>query len=172
MILRKITVVIASLHYLFQFIKAIILFPFEIKAFGKSSGERYDIMDPLLHSHEFDVFNSIIDIFWPITTLAMLLFLLSFLFEKKPIYSQNNINVGSESDEKRVNNPNDQPSTGLNIISFLIPLVGLIIYLTEREKSPIKATSAGKAALWGVGVTIVLSIISFFVMFSIISSIN
>ncbi len=54
----------------------------------------------------------------------------------------------------------DQKSTGLNVISFLIPLVGLIIYLTQKDSHPIKATSAGKAALWGVGVSIALYIIS------------
>ena len=53
----------------------------------------------------------------------------------------------------------DQKSTGLNIISFLIPLVGLIIYLTQKESSPIKATSAGKAALWGFCISLLLSII-------------
>jgi hypothetical protein len=100
----------------------------------------------------------------------MIVFLLSFVFEKKIIVNGNH--VSSVGENQYTTNSNDQPSTGLNIISFLIPLVGLIIYLTEREKSPIKATSAGKAALWGVGVTIALSIISFFVMFSIISSIN
>ena len=66
--------------------------------------------------------------------------------------------------------PNDMPSTGLNIISFLIPLVGLIIYLTEKDRSPKKASSAGKAALWGVGVSFVLTIISVIISVSIASS--
>ena len=66
--------------------------------------------------------------------------------------------------------PNDMPSTGLNIISFLIPLVGLIIYLTEKDRSPKKASSAGKAALWGVGVSFVLTIISIIISVSIASS--
>jgi len=54
----------------------------------------------------------------------------------------------------------DQKSTGLNIVSFLFPLIGLIIYLTQKDSSPIKATSAGKAALWGVGVGIAFYVIS------------
>lgn len=53
----------------------------------------------------------------------------------------------------------DQKSTGLNVISFLIPLVGLIVYLTQKDSYPIKAKSAGKAALWGVGTGIVLNIL-------------
>ena len=53
----------------------------------------------------------------------------------------------------------DQKSTGLNVISFLIPLVGLLVYLTQKDTYPIKANSAGKAALWGVGVSVVASIL-------------
>ena len=41
----------------------------------------------------------------------------------------------------------DKSSTGLNILSFLIPLVGLILYLVYIEKQPIKAKACGKWAL-------------------------
>ena len=41
----------------------------------------------------------------------------------------------------------DVPSTGLNIISFLFPVIGLILYLVYHEKSPTKAKSVGKWAL-------------------------
>lgn len=54
---------------------------------------------------------------------------------------------------------NDKKSTGLNIISFFIPLVGLIIYLTQKDQTPIKAKAAGKAALIGFILGIVVSII-------------
>lgn len=53
----------------------------------------------------------------------------------------------------------DKPSAGLNIISFLIPLVGLIIYLTQKGSSPIKAKSAGKWALISVIILFVLYIV-------------
>ena len=53
----------------------------------------------------------------------------------------------------------DEKSTGLNVISFLIPLVGLIVYLTQKDTHPIKAKSAGKSALWGVGVSVALGIL-------------
>lgn len=56
-------------------------------------------------------------------------------------------------------NPNDKKSTGLNIISFFIPLVGLILYLTQKDQTPIKAKACGKAALIGFIVGIVVSII-------------
>ena len=40
----------------------------------------------------------------------------------------------------------DKPSTGLNILSFLIPLVGLILYLSWQNSTPIKARRR-----WGSG---------------------
>jgi hypothetical protein len=169
--LRKITASIAALNYTLMFVKSLLYFPSELMSIGKNEVERIEIFQKTLNHSTVVLLDRISNLIWPITTIAMLLFLLSFLFEKKSVLIANN-QVGSLNEGQGILNPNDQPSTGLNIISFLIPLVGLIIYLTEREKSPIKATSAGKAALWGVGVTIVLSIISFFVMFSIINSIN
>jgi len=65
---------------------------------------------------------------------------------------------------------NDQPSTGLNVISFLIPLVGLIIYLTQMNSSPIKAKSAGKSALYGVIFGFVMGIVLSIVGVGIMSS--
>ena len=65
---------------------------------------------------------------------------------------------------------NDQPSTGLNVISFLIPLVGLIIYLTQMNSSPIKAKPAGKSALYGVIFGFVMGIVLSVVGVGIVSS--
>ena len=97
---------------------------------------------------------------------ALILLGISLLIEKKlPAFSKN------ESTSNEVNlNSNDVPSTGLNIISFLIPLVGLIIYLTEKDKAPKKAKSAGKAAIWGVGVSILLGIISVIISIVMVNS--
>ena len=47
------------------------------------------------------------------------------------------------------NQNNDHPDTLANVFSFLIPLVGLIIYLSDRNVRPIMAASAGKYALYG-----------------------
>lgn len=57
-------------------------------------------------------------------------------------------------------NPDDKPNIGLNILSFCIPLAGLIIYLVHKDKSPIKANSAGKFALISVGIGIVFRVIA------------
>lgn len=172
MMIRKISAVFASLHYLAIAIKVIIDLPYEIKAFGKNSNERYEIFKPLYDNHALDIYDSIINTTtWPISSLALVIFFLTFLFEKSAKHQVLNT-VNSTTTDENSSNPNDQPSAGLNILSFLIPLVGLIIYLTERDRSPRKATSAGKAALWGVGITVILSMISFFVVFSMISSIG
>ena len=53
----------------------------------------------------------------------------------------------------------DTPSTGLNILSFLIPLVGLILFLSWQNTTPIKAKAVGKWALIGFCVAVGLSII-------------
>lgn len=171
MIIRKISAALLSLGYFLLFIKGIIYLPYQIKALGKNRGERYDIFSPIDDDPSINLFDNIIDLFWPIVLLAMLTFLFTFLFEKN---AKNQIlnDVITSTNGENISNSNDQPSVGLNILSFLIPLVGLIIYLTERDRSPRKATSAGKAALWGVGVTVILSMISFFVVFALISSVG
>ena len=169
---RKITAVFVAFNYLLQFVRALIYLPYEAKAFGKNSNLRYEIFQPIYDNQALDVFDSLINtVVWPISSLAFVIFLLTFLFDKN---THNLIinDVNTVANNENSSNPNDQPSAGLNIISFLIPLVGLIIYLTERDRSPRKATSAGKAALWGVGVTVILSMISFFVAISILSSVG
>ena len=44
---------------------------------------------------------------------------------------------------------------GLNIISFLLPIVGAILYLVYHEKEPKKAAAAGKWALYGLGFSVI-----------------
>ena len=58
-----------------------------------------------------------------------------------------------------LNAENDAPSTGWAVLGFFIPLVGLILYLVNKDKTPQKAKSAGKGALIGFIVSIVFSII-------------
>ena len=53
----------------------------------------------------------------------------------------------------------DTPSTVLNILSFFIPIVGLILYLVLKDEEPKKANAVGKWALIGVGVGLGLWII-------------
>jgi len=53
----------------------------------------------------------------------------------------------------------DAPNIGFAVIGFFFPLIGLILYLTLKEETPLKAKSAGNGALAGVIVSTVLSII-------------
>lgn len=54
-------------------------------------------------------------------------------------------------------NPNDTPSVGLNILSFLIPIVGLVLYLVWKDQYPRKAKSAGKTALISFIINLVIT---------------
>ena len=56
--------------------------------------------------------------------------------------------------------PGDAPSGGYAVLGFFIPLIGLILYLTQRDQTPLRAKSAGKGALTGVIVWVGLSIIA------------
>ena len=49
----------------------------------------------------------------------------------------------------------DESNKGLNIISFLLPIVGAILYLVYHEKEPKKAAALGKWALYGLGFTVI-----------------
>jgi MFS family permease len=73
---------------------------------------------------------------------------------------------------KRSLNTDDVPSFWLNVSSFLVPIVGLIIYLSKIDKEPAKAKSAGKVALWSFGINFLLLTPAFlsgdFVMISIL----
>ncbi len=50
------------------------------------------------------------------------------------------VNCGVATSEDGLN-PDDKPSIGLNILSFLIPLVGLILYFAIKKQTPNKAQS-------------------------------
>ena len=53
--------------------------------------------------------------------------------------------------------PDDRLSAGLQILSFCIPIVGAIIFFSEKDKHPNKASAAWRAALLGfvLGVLII-----------------
>lgn len=86
-------------------------------------------------------------------------------------------NCGKEIDEKAFCCPNcgalienlatpqgvmqeDKPSAGFAVLSFFIPLVGLVLWLTWRDKTPLKAKSCGKWALIGFIANIVISVLT------------
>ncbi len=82
-------------------------------------------------------------------------------------------NCGQQIDEKTIYCPHceanisigssvavsDAPNIGFAIIGFIIPIVGLILYLVYESKQPQKAKSAGKGALIGFITKVVISIL-------------
>ena len=53
----------------------------------------------------------------------------------------------------------DAPNTGFAVLGFFVPMVGLILYILNKETAPLKAKSAGKGALSGFITSTILSII-------------
>ena len=53
----------------------------------------------------------------------------------------------------------DASNIGFAVLGFFIPLVGLILYLINKDTEPQKAKSAGKGALIGFCVSLVSSIV-------------
>ncbi|MCB0561401.1 MAG: hypothetical protein H6573_28830 [Lewinellaceae bacterium] len=55
----------------------------------------------------------------------------------------------------------DNLNMGLQVLSFCIPLAGAIIYFsTDRQRYPHKAQQACYAALWGMGISLLLNILT------------
>ena len=54
------------------------------------------------------------------------------------------------------NSKEDKRSIGLNILSFILPLVGLFLFLGHRKKMPIRAKSIGISTLVGAVIDIML----------------
>ena len=63
----------------------------------------------------------------------------------------------------------DAPSTGFAVLGFFFPLIGLILYLVNKDTAPLKAKSAGKGALIGFCVSLAFSII-YAIVFGVIMS--
>ena len=66
----------------------------------------------------------------------------------------------------------DAPNIGWAILGFLIPIVGLILYLVNKDTYPKKAKSAGKGALIGFCLSVVFGIIYGAAMGALIGSIG
>jgi hypothetical protein len=58
----------------------------------------------------------------------------------------------------------DELETGFKILSFCIPLAGIILYFTHKEKYPRKSSQACSLAWWGIGVSVVINIIYFLII--------
>lgn len=52
----------------------------------------------------------------------------------------------------------DKKSFGWALLGFLVPVAGLVLYLVWKDKTPLKAKSAGKGALISVIVSVIFTI--------------
>jgi len=68
--------------------------------------------------------------------------------------------------------PQDKSSIGFGILGFLIPLVGLILWLVWKAQTPLKAKSCGIGALIGVIVYVIFYIIMFAIAGSTLSQLQ
>lgn len=64
----------------------------------------------------------------------------------------------------------DAPSFGIALLSFFIPVVGLVLYLIYDGSQPLRAASAGKGALIGFLTSIALSVLFVVIYFVIIGA--
>ena len=60
---------------------------------------------------------------------------------------------------KEEKNIEDKPNIGLNIVSLLFPIIGIILYFVWRKETPNKAKSVLIFGLIGWGIGIVLNLL-------------
>ena len=70
----------------------------------------------------------------------------------------------SEAEIEEINRQGGDISEGEKIVSFLSPLVGFIIYGVNSSERPYKANKALKAAIWGMGVGLILVMFSWMIL--------
>lgn len=62
--------------------------------------------------------------------------------------------------------PDDKPDTALNVLSFFIPILGLVMYFVEKDKKPKKAKAALKSAIISWVVAAVFLVLYFVFIFA------
>ena len=78
-------------------------------------------------------------------------------------------NFAAQSNNKNTN-VYDAPSAGYAVLGFLVPLVGLILYLIWKEEFPLRAKSAGKGALIAVIIEIAAVVLFYLLMIILMAS--
>ena len=65
-----------------------------------------------------------------------------------------------DSLDEEPNRPSDDElHMGLRVLSFCIPIAGAVIYFTTNERFPRKKKQACTAALWGIGINLILRVL-------------
>ncbi|MDR2971000.1 MAG: hypothetical protein LBU83_03615 [Bacteroidales bacterium] len=67
---------------------------------------------------------------------------------------------GKPPEDEFKNQEKDRLSTGLSILSFLVPLAGAIIYYSKKPYEPRSAKTACNLAWWGFGIGMAINILA------------
>lgn len=79
--------------------------------------------------------------------------------------------VGAPNPVPRSPAATDAPNTGMAVLGFFIPIVGLILWICMKDETPLKAKSAGKGALIGFIVGLILVVLGVIAYVALIASI-
>lgn len=74
---------------------------------------------------------------------------------QQPAYQQ----VAPTQQSYQATNSNDVPNGGLNVLSFIFPLVGWILWGVYKGSSPVKAGACSKWAWIGFAANIIISLL-------------
>lgn len=85
-----------------------------------------------------------------------------------PQYQQPTYQQPGYQQPYQTSNVADVPSGGMKLLSFCIPIVGLILFITWKDQKPVSAKAMGKAALIGFIIGAISSVFYYIVMFAII----
>lgn len=89
---------------------------------------------------------------------------------QQPTYQQPNYQQNAYQQPYQAAPVVDVPSGGMKLLSFCIPIVGLILFITWKDQKPVSAKAMGKAALIGFILGMVLSIAYYIVVFVVIGA--
>ena len=100
-------------------------------------------------------------------SLYMLPLIIFFIaFANNYTKSVNNVKIKKGLDMSDSN----QGAGGIKWLCLLVPLLGLVLYLVWQQEKPQAANECGKFALYGVGVSVGLGILSFIFSMAMLSS--
>lgn len=79
--------------------------------------------------------------------------------ESATVYGAPSVNYHESLDDHESSYVKDELGIGWGILSFIIPLIGLILYFAWKEKTPHRANQAGVAALIGFGINLIIFVL-------------
>ena len=119
------------------------------------------IFDFKYDSPEFEFLYLMLEYIYPIGYFGFILLGLSYLLDKS--HPSASLDSPKPTDTAIASSTLDGSSLGLNILSFLVPIVGLVVYFSFKDTNPVRAKSAGIASLVGFGLSMSVMILIGFI---------